>query len=75
VLAKDFSQLVHICALGDLALLQALDMGGFARPANVPKVGGKIFLGCRAVGIFRRFFLRQPSPVPVLFVFFKVPVV
>jgi hypothetical protein len=35
----------------------------------------RIFLGCRAVGIFRRVFVRQPSPAPVLFVFFKVPVV
>jgi hypothetical protein len=77
VLAKDFSQLVHICAVGDLALLQALNMGGFARPANVPNAGGlcqaRIFLGCPAVGFFRRVFVRQPSLVPIPFFFFQVP--
>lgn len=58
-----------------LALAIALVSRWHVRQWQVPKAWVRIFLGCRAVGIVRRVFVRQPSPVLVLFVFFKVPVV
>jgi hypothetical protein len=54
---------------GDLALAIALvsRVGGVAM-ASAKSVGQNLF-GCCAVGFFRRVFVRQPSPVPVLFLF------
>jgi len=31
------------CVVANLALLQALESGGIARPANVPNVGGLLW--------------------------------
>jgi hypothetical protein len=65
--------MVFSLLMRNLALTIALVSRWHERQWQVPKACARIFLGCRAVGIVRRVFVRQPSPVPILFLFFQVP--